>query len=105
MRPRFWRKPLKNKDSEFGFRSAGFGIWSARLGFRSEGFGNRSGGFGNRSSRRPCAASPLLDRPLAREALNKSPRRFEPLTRRYAFAKFESFAADAEREGWRRLAK
>ena len=31
MRPRFSRKSLKNKDSEFGFRSAGFGICSAWL--------------------------------------------------------------------------
>ena len=51
MKPRFWRKSLKNKDSEFGFRSAGLGICSARLGFRSEKFGFRSGKFGNPSSR------------------------------------------------------
>src|SRR5208283_3429921 len=98
MRPRFWRKPLKNKDSEFGFRSAGFGICSARLGFRSAGFGNRSGGFGNRSSRRHGGlAPPVLDRPLAHEALNERPGGLQPLggLRRQALAQLEALPAHA----------
>ncbi len=56
----------------------------------------------------PALRRQVLDRPLAHEALNERPRRLEPLARlrRQAFAKFESFAADAEREAWRRrLAK